>query len=102
MYPRPDRAHILGLCTGGFAAAVVAASGTIADLTTAGTTAVTVAFRTGLKSMRAMIDIEPVTNPAGSWSHALHGSEAETIRLVTKFNESRVRYILPGDPIGVH
>ncbi|KAK3674110.1 Type I Iterative PKS [Recurvomyces mirabilis] len=89
VYPRPDRAHIVGLCTGGFAAAVVATSGSLLDLIEEGTIAVRVAFRTALRSMGAGTDVESTNEPSRSWSMALHGSESEATKLVASFNESR-------------
>ncbi|KAK0773473.1 hypothetical protein LTR38_016553 [Friedmanniomyces endolithicus] len=90
-YPRPDGTYILGLCTGNFAAAVVASSRTVAELLVAGTEGVRLALKTAIHSLRVQHAIE--VPPAGSqisWSFLAHLSKTEAMALIEAFSADEV------------
>ncbi|KAK4959985.1 Type I Iterative PKS [Elasticomyces elasticus] len=85
-YPRPDNTYLLGLCTGTFAASVVAASRTVAELLLAGIQAVRCAFRTATLSLRVGRDVESSSSITPvSWAFLTHQSKVGATALIEAF-----------------
>ena len=89
-YPPAD-SHILGLCTGSFAACAVSTSRTLSELVPAGVKAAIIAFRTALRSFEVRNDVEkPVPGGDGSWSAVINSSEANALEAIGVFCSENV------------
>ena len=78
------------MCTGSFAAAAISTSQTVAELLPAAIEAVTVAFRTGLKSFEARNDIEPHSVAPPIWSAIVGMQEEQASALCDAFIKANV------------
>ncbi|GLA36716.1 type I Iterative Polyketide synthase (PKS) [Aspergillus niger] len=89
-YPAPESTFLIGACTGAFAAAAVATSLTLAELVPAALEAVTVAFRTALRSLILRSDLVPtVEETPESWSAIVGVSETEATSAIRSFNAEK-------------
>ncbi|KFY01909.1 hypothetical protein O988_02453 [Pseudogymnoascus sp. VKM F-3808] len=85
-YPSAIDSYCLGLCAGGFAAAAVSTSQTLAELIPAGVEAVLAAFRTALCSLEVRNNIEgPSLERHRSWSAVVNAPEKEASELIQRF-----------------
>ncbi|KFY68272.1 hypothetical protein V496_01192 [Pseudogymnoascus sp. VKM F-4515 (FW-2607)] len=85
-YPSATDSYCLGLCAGGFAAAAVSTSQTLAELIPAAVEAVLTAFRTALCTLAALEDIEgPNQDKHQSWSAVVNIQEDEASELIKRF-----------------
>ncbi|KFY41333.1 hypothetical protein V494_03051 [Pseudogymnoascus sp. VKM F-4513 (FW-928)] len=86
LYPSATDSYCLGLCAGGFAAAAISTSQTLAELIPAGVEAVLAAFRTALCSLVVRSNIEePSNNTHQSWSAVVNIQEDEASELIKRF-----------------
>lgn len=77
----------MGLCAGGFAAAAVSTSQTLAELIPAGVEAVLTAFRTALYTLAVRNDVEEPNHGIHhqSWSAVVNIQEYEASELIKRF-----------------
>ncbi|KFZ09262.1 hypothetical protein V501_05642 [Pseudogymnoascus sp. VKM F-4519 (FW-2642)] len=86
LYPSATDSYCLGLCAGGFAAAAVSTSQTLAELIPAGVESVLTAFRTALCTLAVRNDIEePDNGHHRSWSAVANIQEDEASDLIERF-----------------
>ncbi|KAJ6043159.1 type I iterative polyketide synthase [Penicillium canescens] len=78
VYPTASDTHLLGLCTGAFAAAAISCSRSLVELLPAAVQTVLVAFRTGLCAGRIGHCIEPTAIGSREWSMLISGMETQT------------------------
>jgi hypothetical protein len=91
-YPDAANSNLIGVCTGSFAAAAVASSGSMRELVPAGVEAAIVAFRTGLHSLKMQRDIEPCSAEVPRpWSYIVSLQESKALEILRQFNADEVR-----------
>ncbi|GIJ99615.1 type I iterative polyketide synthase [Aspergillus viridinutans] len=79
-YPTASDTHLLGLCTGAFAAAAVSCSRSLVELLPVAVQTVLVAFRTGLSAGRIGNCIEPSATGSREWSMLVAGMDSQTVQ----------------------
>lgn len=79
-YPTASDTHLLGLCTGAFAAAAVSCSRSLVELVPIAVQTVLAAFRTGLCASRIGNCIEPNATGSREWSILVAGMDSQTVK----------------------
>lgn len=105
-YPTASDTHLLGLCTGAFAAAAVSCSRSLVELLPIAVQTVLVAFRTGLCASRIGNCIEPTATGSREWSILVPGMDSQTVEdSLAKFSATKVSTMIwtqsPGVLTGV-
>ncbi|KAL2012344.1 hypothetical protein VTN00DRAFT_5062 [Thermoascus crustaceus] len=89
-YPSAANSSLLGICTGGFAAAAISTSRTLSELIPAGIEAALIAFRTALRSLEVRNDIEKPTSEVNrSWSLVVSEREAQIAALIETYSQAK-------------
>ncbi|KAJ6183799.1 type I iterative polyketide synthase [Penicillium mononematosum] len=101
VYPTACDTHLLGLCTGAFAAAAISCSRSLAELLPAAVQTVLVAFRTSLCAGRIGHCIEPTTTGSREWSLLVSGMETQEIQDALREFSATKPYISAHAPNGL-
>jgi hypothetical protein len=94
-YPTASDTHLLGLCTGAFAAAAISCSRSLVELLPIAVQTVLVAFRTGLCAGRIANCIEPTATGSREWSIVVPGIDSQAIEdALAEFSATKVSTLI--------
>lgn len=78
-YPNTCDTHLVGLCTGAFAAASVGCARSLVELVPVAVQSIIVAFRTGLYAGKIANSIEPTATASREWSMLVPGMDSQVV-----------------------